>query len=171
MDELAKTEARNYLCAAGFFMLAAWFILRVFFSAGATAYVTTTDSIHLVVGIGLIVVATLLIVLHKRDMIAILFFLMGFLQLFFAFTTAGIWDAILSGFVLLAALVTLSGQDKKKWQLFLIPLFFFIHCLIKEAIGYNMYEYIAMYAILAVVSLYYAFCCASERISFQVRSF
>jgi len=163
MDELAKTEARNYLCAAGFFILAASFILGIFSRFGTNTFVESNDFTRLALGIGLLVVATLLIVLHKRDMIAILFFMMGFYQLFFAFTSAGIWRSILVGLVLLVGLVTLAGQDKKKWMLFLIPLIWFIRSLIIMCIGYSVAGNIVLCIILAVISLYYAFCCACER--------
>jgi len=163
MDELAKTEARNYLSAAGFFLIAAFFILRIYLSVGTTTIVEPYDCLHIALGIGLLIMATLLIVLHKRDMIAILFFMMGFYQLFFAFTSAGIWRSILVGLVLLVALVTLSGQDKKKWMLFLIPLIWFIRSLIIMCIGYSVAGNIVLCIILAVISLYYAFCCACER--------
>jgi len=169
MDELAKTEARNYLSAAGFFILATWFILHVFEIVEKTTNVLSDDFLHIALGIGLLIVATFLIVLHKRDMIAILFFMLGFYQIFCAFTTFGIWNVILAGLMLLVALVTLTGQDKKKWLLFLIPLIFFIYRLIRELTGYNNYVFISFYIVLAVICLYYAFCCASERISLPGR--
>ncbi|HJJ36128.1 MAG TPA: hypothetical protein O0X27_03000 [Methanocorpusculum sp.] len=165
MDELAKTEARNYLCAAGFFMIAAFFISQIFSEVGTAAFVEPNDNIHIALGLGLLIVATLLIVLHKRDLIAILFFMTGFWQLFAAFTPSELWGIILMGFLVLVALVTLTGQDKKKWLLFLIPLLCFIPGLIGELIGFNPYVGMVFIIILAVICLYYAFCCACERIS------
>ncbi|HJJ31845.1 MAG TPA: hypothetical protein O0X97_06325, partial [Methanocorpusculum sp.] len=169
MDEIAKTEARNYLCAAGFFMIAAWTILSVFSKVGTNTFVEQHDFIHIALGIGLLIAATLLIVLHKRDMIAILFFMMGFWQLFCAFTSSGSWDTILAGFLLLAVLVTLTGQDKKKWLLFLIPAILFVYRLLAECIGFNIYVFYILFSLLAVISLYCAFCCASERFSLPGR--
>jgi len=165
MDELAKTEARNYLAAAGFFLIAANFIVLLFSCFGTTADFASLESIQLALGIGLLIVATLLIVLHKRDMVAILFFMMGFFQLYLAFTPPGIWSTILVGFVLLVVLVTLAGQDKKKWMLFIVPLIWFISALIRLLMGFNLYVAITFYIILAVLCLYYAFCCACERCS------
>jgi len=163
MDELAKTEARNYLSAAGFFLIAAWFILRVFIDARTTTFIESNDFIHIALGTGLLILATLLIVLHKRDMIAILFFMIGFFQLFGAFTTFGMWNTIFAGFMLLVALVTLTGQDKKKWMLLLIPAILFIIRLITACAGYNQSVSLILSIILALLSLYYAFCCACER--------
>jgi len=162
MDEVAKTEARNYLCAAGFFMLAAFFIL---ISLLGTTTLDYTDFIHIALGIGLLIVSTLLVILHKRDVIAILFFMMAFFQLYMAFTSHGTWKVILFGFLLLVALITLTGQDKKKWMLFLIPLIWFVFYLIRELMGFNIYVLITFYIILALICLYYAFCCACERCS------
>jgi len=162
MDEVAKTEARNYLCAAGFFMLAAFFIL---ISLLGTTTLDYTDFIHIALGIGLLIVSTLLVILHKRDVIAILFFMMAFFQLYMAFTSHGTWKVILFGFLLLVALITLTGQDKKKWMLFLILLIWFVFYLIRELMGFNIYVLITFYIILALICLYYAFCCACERCS------
>ncbi|HJJ31447.1 MAG TPA: hypothetical protein O0X97_04285 [Methanocorpusculum sp.] len=165
MDEIAKTEARNYLCAAGFFMIAAWLVLLIFFTVGSGMFAEPTHTIILALGVGLLAAATLLIVLHKRDMIAILFFMIGFFQLFAAFTSPGAGGAILLGFILLTALVTLTGQDKKKWMLFIIPLIWFVWSLINWIVGFNLYVLIIFSIILAIICLYYAFCCACERIS------
>ncbi|HJJ39168.1 MAG TPA: hypothetical protein O0X42_03425 [Methanocorpusculum sp.] len=169
MDELAKTEARNYLSAAGFFVLAAYCILRIFTNIGSAAFVPISDYINITLGIGLIVIATLLIVLRKRDMIAILFFMMGFLQLFYAFTSSAAWGLILVGSLVLVSLITLTSKDKQKWLLFLIPLLMFIHKIITDCMGYNSTVFIVFFAILAVLCLYYAFACASERISLPGR--
>ncbi|HJJ36860.1 MAG TPA: hypothetical protein O0X27_06780 [Methanocorpusculum sp.] len=165
MDELAKTEARNYLCAAGFFMIAASFILSAILSVGTSTLVEQHEFILLALGIGLFIVATMLTVLHKRDMIAILFFMTGFFLLFCAFTSPGIWYTVLMGFLVLAMLVTLTGQDKKKWLLFLIPLIWFVQFIVFEIIGFNVSVRMVFSIILAVLCLYYAFCCACERIS------
>ncbi|HJJ48516.1 MAG TPA: hypothetical protein O0X39_05980 [Methanocorpusculum sp.] len=160
MDEIAKTEARNYLSAAGFFLLAAWFILFVLSVFGN--FPIGYNFISMAIGIGLLIIATLLIVLHKRDMVAILFFMMSFYPLFNAFTSSGLWWVIiLVVFLLLVVLVTLTGQDKKKWMLFLIPLILFISSLIGLLIGFNLTPMF----IIIVICLYYAFCCACERIT------
>jgi len=163
MDELAKTEARNYLSAAGFFLIAASFLLSLFTKIGSNTYIEINDSIHLVIGIGLVVIATLLVVLRKRDMIGILFFMIGFLNLFYAFTPNGIWGFILTGFLVLVSLVTLTSKENVKWLLFIIPLIMFVHNLIAGCIGYNATLFIVFDIVLAASSLYYAFACASER--------
>jgi len=172
MDELAKTEARNYLSAAGFFLIAAWFILGLFMIVGRnTLSELPNNHIYIAIGLSLLIIAALLIVLHKRDMIAILFFLMGSYALFSAFDISvfGFLDCIFAGFLILIALVTLTGQDKKKWMLFLIPLLFFVWYILSISTGDNMYLVITFFIIIAIISLYYVFCCASERISLPGR--
>jgi len=163
MDEFGKTEARNYLSAAGFFLITASFILAIFYRLETITNVAAVDYIFFALGIGLLIVATLLIVLHKRDMIAILFFIIGFWHLFAAYTPLGIWNTILIGFILLVSVITLTGNDKKKWMLFLIPLIWFVLDSIIVLTGYNSYLSISFTIILAVIYLYYAFCCACER--------
>jgi len=163
MDELAKTESRNYLSAAGFFLISAFLILFIFLNIGSSTFIDSNGLIHLILGIGLLVIATLLIVLRKRDMIAILFFMMGFFQLFLAFSSPGIWNFIMVGFLVLVALVTLTSKEKVKWLLFLIPTIWFVYCLIKVCFGYNPTVFIVFFAVLTVICLYYAFCFACER--------
>ena len=172
MDELAKTEARNYLCAAGFFLLAGYFLLSLLSKIGSSSFVGMNDTINLAIGIGLLVCATLLIVLRKRDMIALFFFMVGFLQLIYAFTSSSIWYAFIIGFWALVALVTLTSKEKVKWLLFIIPLISFIYSIIWGIFGYNNLLLIVSNAnillivsnaILAVLSFYFAFACASER--------
>lgn len=165
MDESARTEARNYLSAAGFFVLATAFLLTILTDAGSSVVVEMNCTLQLVLGIGLLIVSTLLIILRKRDMIAILFFMMGLYQLFLAFTSStGLWSTIMVGFMLLTALVTLTSKDKQKWLLFVIPLIWFLYLLIKACIGENTVILYVFYGILAVISLYYSFVCASERV-------
>jgi len=163
MDELAKTEARNYLSAAGFFLIAAYFVQSVFSNVGSSVFIESNDTIKLILGFGLLVIATLLIVLRKRDMTAILFFMMGFYQLFCGFTSSILWSLILIGFLILVSLVTLTSKENLKWLLFLIPTIWFVGRLLWVCIGYNAPVEFAFNAVLAVLCLYYAFCCACER--------
>jgi len=162
MDELAKTEARNYLCAAGFFLIAAYFTLLFFIKIGSSAFVEINDNINIAIGIGLLIIATLLIVLRKRDMIAILFFLIGFVEIFWAFSSHGIWDFIMAGFLFLVALITLTSKEKVKWLLFLISAIWFVGYLMLICNVSVITDFLFI-AILTVLCLYYAFCCACER--------
>lgn len=72
MDEIAKTEARNYLSAAGFLLIFADRLLNTILPLTTSAESQSTGIMDIVAGIGIIVIAVLLIILRKRDMIAIL---------------------------------------------------------------------------------------------------
>ncbi|HJJ39440.1 MAG TPA: hypothetical protein O0X42_04805, partial [Methanocorpusculum sp.] len=135
----------------------------------SSTFIEFGDMTSLVIGIGLMVIATLLIALRKRDMIAILFFMMGFFNLFNGFTPAGTWNTILIGFLVLAALITLTSKDKQKWLLFLIPVILFVRNLLVLCFGYNIAVFIAFNVVLTVICLYYAFACASEKITLPGR--
>jgi len=164
VEELAKTEARNYLSAAGFFLLAGAFLLGMIIKLDNITYVKLPDQIQFVIGIGLLIIATLLLILRKRDMIALLFILFGFNYLLFAAIEPNdCWYFIIAAFILLVALITLTSKDKKKWLLFLIPVLWFINFMISILQEYTPFVCIPILAILALLCFYYSFCCASER--------
>lgn len=174
MDEAAKTEARNYLNAAGFFILGADILLNVILLlTDLTLPIAAVDTIA---GIGLLIVAVLLIILRKRDLSAIIFLMMGFTTIILSRMFPGIWSLLLAGSMFIVSLVTLTGKDKKKWMLFLLPLICFVAYLSLAfyetgIIGYEVAcVWLIIFAICyAVVSFYYAFVCASERISLPGR--
>lgn len=175
MDEIAKTEVRNYLSAAGFFLLAAEFLLMLITHTDSTFTLVMENSLIFVLGIGLLIVATTLIIMRKRDMLSLLFFMMGFHQIFCSFNPYGLWNAIFLGFLLLTALVTLSSKEKQKWLLFLIPAIWFLFSMITTIIRCDLSILITIIVIslgiLTALSLYFSFCCASERISLPGRKF
>ncbi|MDO5847605.1 MAG: hypothetical protein Q4Q20_04840 [Methanocorpusculum sp.] len=157
MDEPAKTEARNYLTAAGFFVIAAFYLMIVF---GGTSAV-----IALVAGFGLLLVGTILTVLRKRDMIAILFMMFAFYFISVGSIPeyAGIMiTACFYGLILLTMLVTLTGKDKVKWLLMVIPILMIIGHLVLFAGRFEVM--LVLYWIVAIIALYFALACASERL-------
>ncbi|HJJ32252.1 MAG TPA: hypothetical protein O0X25_02105 [Methanocorpusculum sp.] len=167
MDEIAKTEARNYLTAAGFFVLGAEYILNVILML--TGLPMVFPNVDLIAGIGLILISVLLIVLRKRDMIAILFTMIGLAVLFSSYMPLGAWYVLTTGFILLTALVTLTSKDKQKWLLFILPVLGFVLYLIVGMGSVNLiasdvvkYSYVIIGLMIAVLSFFYAFVCASE---------
>jgi len=165
MDEYAKIEARNYLSAAGLFILGGCFLLEVFVTAFNNSTQLINQNFFFVLGIGLVIVATLLAILQKRDMLAILFMMMGFLQFFMAFYPSDFAYIIVEGFVLLVAIITLTSKDNKKWLLFLIPAVMFIGNMVSLIMGgRNTVFSTIVCLILAILCIYYAFCYASERV-------
>ena len=169
MDELAKTEARNYLSAAGFFVIAANYLLLLFMDAE-----TVLDpAISLAVGFGLLISGILLLVLRNRDMIALLFIMLSFYFIanVFAAGFVGVFLTLcFNGLLLLTILVTITGKDKAKWMIVILPLLMLITSLIDIFSGArpSPAAYILFTAI-AVISLYFAFCCACERINLPGR--
>ncbi|HJJ38638.1 MAG TPA: hypothetical protein O0X42_00740 [Methanocorpusculum sp.] len=169
MDENAKTEARNYLAAAGFFVIAACFLPSILRNIGSSSFIEFNPAFNIALGLSLISIATLLIVLRKRDMTALLFFMLGSLELFWAFTLPGMWDLILTGFLFFAALITLVSKENVKRLVFLIPLILFVREIMCNCFEYNVAVNSVLNIILTVISLYFAFACASERISLPGR--
>ncbi|MDO5847604.1 MAG: hypothetical protein Q4Q20_04835 [Methanocorpusculum sp.] len=161
MDEPAKTEARNYLSAAGFFVIAAYSLLF--------AFGNINDTIQLASGIGLLLVGTLLIVLRKRDMIAILFMLIAFYFVSLGFIpgfSGLVIPLCFCGLIVLTLLVTLTGKDKAKWLLIIIPLLMVIVSLVHLLSGTTV---TLLLWLPAIAALYFALACASERISLPGR--
>ena len=154
MDETAKTNARNYLSTAGFFVFGAALLLYIIaFYTGTVD--TFSSAIETAGGYAMLIIATLLFILRKRDMIGILFVLFGFMLLFWANFGGDQFQVILSIFAILVAVITLTAKDKQKWLLFPIPVL-----LLFPGVPF----------ILGVaISLYYSLVCASEKISFPGR--
>lgn len=169
MDDVAKTEARNYISAAGFFIIAASFFIPLLANLGSPVFILPDSTMSLIFGIALLIAATALIVLRKRDLTAIIFFMMGFIQLYYAFSTSGTWNTVLIGCMLLTAIVTLTSKEKVKWLLFLIPLLWFLQRVVRSVTDYNPGVLIAFFGVLAVLSYYYALACGIEKISLPGR--
>ena len=163
MDELAKTEARNYLSAAGFFVGASFVLLL------ALSDTFVSETLQLITGFGLLLIGILLIVLRKRDMIAMLFMMLAFIHLPRAFIPDFPGFPILfcfGGVVLLTLLVTLTGKDKTKWLLFILPLLIILSSIVGPVspIGHKIILWIQF-----AVNLYFALACASERLNLPGR--
>lgn len=154
MDELAKTEARNYLSAAGFFIFAAESLLYIisYFTGTISEF---SPAIEISAGVGMLIIAALLFILRKRDLIGILFVMFGFMDLFYANFGGDQFQVLLSIFAILVAVVTLTSKDKQKWLLFPIPVLLLFPG-VPFIIG-------------ILLSLYYALVCASEKINLPGR--
>ncbi len=164
MDETAKTEARNYLCAAGFFVIAAFTLLGILSETPLDA------GTKLVVGLGLLLIGTLLVVLRKRDMIAILFMMYALFHISTCLLPefSGLPIVLcFNGLILLTLLVTLTGKDEAKWLIFLIPLMGTV-MLISMVGSFTILSDIFNWIIFAI-SIYFAFACASERLNLPGR--
>ena len=175
MNETAKNEMRNYLSAAGFFVFAlSSLMVCTFYLSQITetpfSILTGTD---VVCSILLLLVGVLLAVLGKRDLTVISFLMLGSIKLLLsAARIIGLGsselffiDAVLQISLILLALILLTAKDKAKYPLaFLIgvEVTFNIIGILSSA---DLREIIIgnSHLILAVLGLYYALSCASER--------
>ena len=178
MNETAKNEMRNYLSAAGFFVLALTTlmlcpVLLSQITENSFSILTGTD---IVCSILLLLIGVLLAVLGKRDLTAISFLMFGSIKLLLAAArTIGGFGAdeslfiysILQVFLLILALILLTAKDKAKYPLALLIGVEGICNLIGTFSSVDLRMAIIGYShlILAVIVLYYAFACASERIT------
>lgn len=169
MDDVAKTEARNYISAAGYFILAASFLIPLLANLRSPVFILPDSTLSLIIGIALLITASALILLRKRDLTAIIFFMMGFIQLYYAFSTSGTWNTVLVGFMFLIVIIILTSKEKVKWLLFLIPLLWFIQRVVRSVTEYNPGVLIAFFAVLAALSYYYALVCGIEKINLPGR--
>ncbi|HJJ31185.1 MAG TPA: hypothetical protein O0X97_02935 [Methanocorpusculum sp.] len=171
MDEHALNEARNYVSASGFLLLGINAVLYLIFIMSswltgvpfAELFAGMSDTLPFIMGIALLVAATAMIILQKRDMFAIFFVMMSFWQLFMAFSKVNMWDIVIFAFLLLMALIILTSKDKRKWFLFLFPMILFISGVLVMCGLINLAVYGIICGILALIALYLAFCCASGK--------
>lgn len=171
MDEIAKTEARNYLMAAGFFNWALMFAVLFAAQLSGTFSPAAVPFITGIIGAG---IGIALIILRKRDMAGVLILfsaLVGFMHGFAALN--GLDAVILSKFLalgqILLALVILTGSDRKKWLLFIMPILDGGHELLSTFIPSPVLS-LVISAVITVVALYLSFVCAFERVSLPGRS-
>ena len=177
MNEIAKNEMRNYLSAAGFFVFAlSTLVVCTSFLLQQNGDVRMV--VDIVCSIFLLLFGILLAVLGKRDLTAITFLMFGSIKLLMPtariirLETGGYSEflfvnAILQICLVLLALILLTSKDKAKYQLALIVGlqglfgilgFFSPSEILGSVMGYS-------HLILAVLALYLAFACASERFS------
>ena len=179
MNEIAKNEMRNYLSAAGFFVLAltTLVVCTSFFIPITDAAMSTLAVSDIVCSILLLLAGILLAVLGKRDLTAITFLMFGSIKLLMtttniiggtssALSESYFVSAILQVFLLILALILLTAKDKVKYLLVLIIGlhgvsniigFFGPADILPMILGYS-------HIIIAIIALYFAFACASERI-------
>jgi len=173
MDEITKTSVRNYLSAAGFFLIAGICAI-VMVNQGSDFPLVSGELgrtiMCVVLGLSLFLISTFLIILKKRDMIAILFILVGFYMIFRGFSSSQIWDTLVLGYMAFVTIITLVGKDKKKWLLFLIPMIMFVYGIFDLQYGLNIVINIEYNLFLIALSLYFGVCCMSEKIQIPGRN-
>lgn len=169
MDEIQKTEMRNYAMAAGFFVLAAAFIVRVVgkISLAQAEYETAVDSVSLISALILILAGVILVILKNRDLTAITFLMTGMFMAVTALDTANnklVWSVIGIFMIILSAII-LTSKDTKKFILFIIPALIGLQCILLPFFVSDSPVIIVIRSIIGLLCLYFAFACASERIA------
>ncbi len=167
MDEIQKSEMRNYALSAGFFIVAAQALLMLilpYAHLGRDAAFSLMDSVLWGSAFILFLIGIILIVLKNRDLSAITFLMMGILYAFLAYSPVkGKANFMVGIFMLILAALILTSKDKKKYLLFIMPaLVGLLHILVSWRIlaGAPM----VLSGVISVVTLYFAFACASERV-------
>ncbi|HJJ31901.1 MAG TPA: hypothetical protein O0X25_00290 [Methanocorpusculum sp.] len=120
---------------------------------------------QIITGVGLLLISLLLIILRKRDMIAIFFMMLSFCYIAIGFSLTHIGALVMLcfyGLVLLTLLVTLTGKDQVKWLLIIIPVVMIARSLVDCVTGQTI---VATFIISALIGLYFAFACASEKLN------
>ncbi len=171
MNESAKTEMRNYLSAAGFLVIGLDFLLLLSFRAAGTETFLARFALSLL----LIITGVLLVVLHKRDLTAILFLMIGMFETFFSvfFQTnlslgvlpSPLLSGVIGGVYLIFAAIILTAHDPKKYLLAVLPLLQCLHnVLVAAGLDIHGPVVIAITAIIAVLCIFYALVFAAERV-------
>ena len=181
MNETAKNEMRNYLSAAGFciFALSSLIVAARFLSGETGGFFQAAQAADIILSVLLLLIGVLLAVLGKRDLTAISFLMFGSLRILvrILFTTNQISVTlaelfsiciILQSFFIILALILLTAKDKAKYPLALLigleGIFNVVNNIIQVSISGITVGYGYSRIILAVLALYFAFACASERI-------
>lgn len=165
MNEPDKTEIRNYLSAAGFLSIGGHLLyIMLFLLLDLPASPVLLGAIQV---IPLIVLSVLLIALRKRDLTAITFLMFGLslgimhLRPEKVFPDYGL--VFIGLFFLIFAAIILTSADRKKYLLFLIPLFHGLQRIFAGTGFESVNIYIA--GIGGLVALYFALAVSAERIT------
>ena len=178
MNETAKNEMRNYLSAAGFFVfaLSSVIVSAQLLGKGTAGFFQAAQNADIILSVLLLLVGILLAVLGKRDLTAISFLMFGSLKLLLISLispnlTPVLMDevlfvcVILQSFFLILALILLSSKDKAKYPLAILVGLQGISTIVGYLMPSEIIGIVIGYShiILAVLALYYALACASER--------
>lgn len=164
MDEISKIELRNYAAAGGFIVILINALIFAFMTLGGVSNISSMVSI--MTAAGLVIFATILVVLGKRDLIALTFYLIA---------TAKLVDGIVSptGFIpnavalciffLIVALLIVCAHDRKKWLLAIVPVIMavmlFTYALVPLVCS------AVLNLVIGLIALYFALALSAERLS------
>ena len=173
MDEIQKTEARNYLMAGGLLLFA---IITLLMNLGTIQAISMTSQIG---GVMLLIIGIILLVLRKRDIAGITLIIFGVGAAVGGFasnmlSTFGlIWVyAIVAVVSLMWGIILLFSKDKQKWIFAVISIIFGLGGLFAFLPDMAVAETIRHIRSISVIVIaaYFAFAAGFERISLPGRS-
>ena len=171
MDEIQKTEARNYLTAGGLLLIGVIELLVLFHKIGGSGVQSATSSevlVWAVAGSILLVLGILLLVIHKRDLAGITFIILGIANIMSTFIGVDAMGLMLITNIvcLLWGIIVFFSRDSQKWifgtisilyGLYLVPLLFF-------APAVQQVCQLVLIVIVAAIAFYFALAAGFERI-------
>lgn len=168
MDELQKTEARNYLTAGG--LLIAGILCLTALLSGERLFNAVSVSMPCAIGGAImLVIGILLLAMQKRDFAGISFIVIGAAHFMTTFNTEDSYMvlSIARAFVLIWGIVLLFSKDKQKWVYSLLSIFTGIFFIVRPysadvpAAGTVL---IVTFIIATVIGIYFALAAGFERI-------
>lgn len=170
MEELQKTEMRNYAMVAGFPTIATYFLLYLMqiYTGLQTGSIPDLGTATLATAIVLILAGVILVILRKRDVSAVTFLMTGMLYAFFFFNP-GLGNAtllcIIGVIFLILALIILTSPDTTKYLMCVIPALIGLRLVLGT--GYDPINgaQLVIAGVLVLVCLYFALAAAAERVA------
>jgi len=169
MDEIAKTEARNYVSMAGFLLLGLFALIHTIGAFGSSTI--NANIVNLVIGGIALILSIFLAILGNRGLTTIFIFTEGMLIFVGSLVSdvAAIFP-IIAGVNIVLAILMLFSKDGKKIIYFLLALFAALYPLC-FVFGWPSIIGIIAEIITVVLYVWCAICCAAERTGFPGRNF
>ena len=174
MDELQKTEARNYLIAGGLLLTGILFLAALL--SGDVLYdAVSVSPLCAIGGFIILVIGIILLTLKKRDLAGISFIVLGLAHFMTIFNTPDSYMmlSIARAFALVWGIVLLFSADKQKWVFAPLTILYGLVMLLRPY-GADIPAMGVVLTILFILSfvfpLYFALAAGFERISLPGRN-
>ncbi|HJJ54460.1 MAG TPA: hypothetical protein O0X50_00050 [Methanocorpusculum sp.] len=169
MDEIAKTEARNYVSMAGFILIAIFSLFTIFGELDNSSIKASC----LILGILILVLGIFLAILGNRGLTTI-FFIAHSMMLLIGYLISGA-SIIVSYALIVLAILMLFGKNGKKFIYFLVSLLAGLLGLFAVQVSmFSSYDFSAIILglgiAIVVILAWCAIACATERIAFPGRN-
>lgn len=164
MDEIAKTEMRNYSSALGYLVIATiTFLTALTLTSGIEWFPNVVTIMTMTI---LLLSGIILIILQKRDLTALTFLMIAMLYFFISFGDGfATWSSAIVGIVfLLFGCVILTAADTKKYYLSLLPFLYGLNLVSAPFLAGTTFD-VAIVILITLVSVYFTFAVSCEKIS------